>query len=305
MLITNAELEALRTSFRTEFDKGLAMAGQQYGLIASTVPSTSRSNTYGWLGDWPEMIEWVGPRQVKSMAEGSYNVVNKKWEATVGVKVDDLEDNNLGHYATRFQASGQSVKEHPDKLIFALLKDGFNQLCSDGQNFFDDDHPVNAEHDGSGANTSVSNMKVDVGYAAAPWFILDTSRPLKPLIFQQRKKPTFVAMDKPNDEGRFTIDEVRYGVDSRDNAGFGYWQMAFGCKCELTHDNVWHALLAMAALKGDGNRPLNIDGKVIVIHPTLQRQAHNIFKKETLTGGSGEGNELFGRLNIIQSGFLV
>jgi phage major head subunit gpT-like protein len=60
------------------------------------------------------------------------------------------------------------------------------------------------------------------------WFLFDTSRAIKPLIFQQRKKPEFVSMDSSTDQNVFMKKQFLYGVDCRDNAGFGLWQMAFG-----------------------------------------------------------------------------
>ena len=60
------------------------------------------------------------------------------------------------------------------------------------------------------------------------WFLFDTSRAIKPLIFQQRKKPEFVSMDATNDQNVFMKKQYIYGVDCRDNAGFGLWQLAYG-----------------------------------------------------------------------------
>jgi len=60
------------------------------------------------------------------------------------------------------------------------------------------------------------------------WFLLDVSKPIKPLIFQQRKRPEFVAKDRPDDDTVFMKKEYLYGVDSRDNAGYGLWQLAYG-----------------------------------------------------------------------------
>ncbi|MCL6612623.1 MAG: Mu-like prophage major head subunit gpT family protein [Peptococcaceae bacterium] len=60
------------------------------------------------------------------------------------------------------------------------------------------------------------------------WFLLDTTKPVKPLIFQQRKKPEFIALDNPNDQNVFLRKEFLYGVDCRDNAGYGLWQLAYG-----------------------------------------------------------------------------
>jgi phage major head subunit gpT-like protein len=36
--------------------------------IAMTVPSVSKDESYGWLGQFPSMREWIGPRQVKNLA---------------------------------------------------------------------------------------------------------------------------------------------------------------------------------------------------------------------------------------------
>ncbi len=59
------------------------------------------------------------------------------------------------------------------------------------------------------------------------WYLLDVSRPIKPLILQINKKIDFTAMDNPNDENVFMRAAFRYGIDSEDNAGYGLWQLAY------------------------------------------------------------------------------
>ena len=59
------------------------------------------------------------------------------------------------------------------------------------------------------------------------WYLMDTSRPLKPLVLQINKPIEFTAMDKADDEAVFTRAEFRYGLDSEDNAGYGLWQLAY------------------------------------------------------------------------------
>lgn len=61
---------------------------------------------------------------------------------------------------------------------------------------------------------------------ANAWYLLDVSRPLKPIILQKNKEIKFVAMDKEDDENVFMRDKFRYGVDSRCNVGYGLWQLA-------------------------------------------------------------------------------
>jgi len=60
------------------------------------------------------------------------------------------------------------------------------------------------------------------------WFLLSTSRPIKPLIYQQRKKAKFVSKTAETDDNVFFSNKFIYGADSRGNAGFGFWEMAFG-----------------------------------------------------------------------------
>lgn len=60
------------------------------------------------------------------------------------------------------------------------------------------------------------------------WYLLDTTKALKPLIFQSRKAPEFVALTDNKDANVFMRKEFLYGVDMRCNVGYGFWQMAYG-----------------------------------------------------------------------------
>ncbi|HDI6128473.1 TPA: Mu-like prophage major head subunit gpT family protein, partial [Escherichia coli] len=60
------------------------------------------------------------------------------------------------------------------------------------------------------------------------WFLFDTSRSVKPLIFQQRKKPVFVEQTDYNSDNVFMRKKFRFGAEARCNGGYGFWQMAFG-----------------------------------------------------------------------------
>lgn len=92
---------------------------------------------------------------------------------------------------------------------------------------------VMAERDRYGA-TNIYQGSAEVlvvpQLAANPtsWFLLDTKKPIRPLIFQRRKAPEFVARDQLTDENVFMRKTFLYGVDSRDNAGYGLWQLAYG-----------------------------------------------------------------------------
>jgi phage major head subunit gpT-like protein len=63
------------------------------------------------------------------------------------------------------------------------------------------------------------------------WFLLDTKRPIKSLILQQRSDVPveFSALDNSTGaEGAFMRDRFYYGVRARYNVGYGLWQTAYG-----------------------------------------------------------------------------
>ena len=306
-IITSAVLNAIRTGFRKNFEDGKTRGMPMFNAVATVVPSSTKSNTYGWLGQWPGFSEWVGERQLKSIKEHGYSITNKDFESTVAVDRNDIEDDNLGVYSPMMDEMGYAASVFPDELVFPLLGAGFTSTCYDGQYFFDTDHPVNAEVDGSGADTSFSNAIIDAGYAGEPWYLLDTSRSLKPLIFQERKGMQFVAMDNPNDEQVFMNKVFRYGVDCRCNVGYGFWQMAIGVKKELTPATLWEAINMFRSFKADGGRPLGL-GKnklTLVVPSSLQELATKINEREQIDdGGVTVSNELKGKFTVLNPDYL-
>lgn len=60
------------------------------------------------------------------------------------------------------------------------------------------------------------------------WCLLDTTKPIKPFIFQNRKPAKFTSKTAPTDDNVFFSKEYVYGTDARGNAGYGMWQMAYG-----------------------------------------------------------------------------
>lgn len=62
------------------------------------------------------------------------------------------------------------------------------------------------------------------------WFLLDTKRPVRGLILQQRSDVPveFNAMESHNSESGFMRDRYLYGVRARYNVGYGLWQAAYG-----------------------------------------------------------------------------
>lgn len=60
------------------------------------------------------------------------------------------------------------------------------------------------------------------------WFLLCTNRYLKPIIFQNREKIKIIPKIREDDDNVFMRKEYIWGIDARYNAGYGFWQMAYG-----------------------------------------------------------------------------
>ncbi|MFM5818197.1 Mu-like prophage major head subunit gpT family protein [Aeromonas sanarellii] len=300
-MITPALLQSLFTGFKKNFEDAKSEAPTQYTKIATVIKSTTKSNTYGWLGKFPSLRKWVGDRVIESMKTHGYQIVNEDFEATVAVDRNDIADDELGIYAPLFAEMGRSAGVHPDELCFGLLGAGFTTPCYDAQYFFDTDHPVYPKADGTGSAELVANLVVDGAYTGEPWFLLDTSRALKPIIFQDRKSPELIAMTKIDDEAVFTRKEFRYGVDCRDAAGFGFWQLAFANKRALTPDNLWDAYSRMREFQADGGRKLGIKPTLLVVPASLEKLATQMLERELESSSS---NELKGKLELVVADYL-
>jgi phage major head subunit gpT-like protein len=280
MEITAPALERLFRGFKTSFQQTFDATEPMWNKVAFLVPSKTSVEDYGWMGEFPGMREWIGSRVLKSIETHSYSIANKTWETSVSVKREKIEDDQFGIYGPMMSEMGRAAAAHPDELIFDLLPKGFETLCYDGQNFFDEDHPV---LDKDGKEASVSNMQAG---AEAPWFLLDTSRAIMPLIYQERRKPEFNTLNDPKtSEHVFKANEYIYGVDARYNVGFSFWQLAFGSKAALTKANFRLARTAMMKLRNDEGRPLNVKPTILVVGPSNADTARDLLQSERLENG--------------------
>ncbi|MFN3440952.1 MAG: Mu-like prophage major head subunit gpT family protein [Rhizobium rosettiformans] len=285
-VITPALLAAINKGFNTSFQKGFTGYKSMYTSVATIITSTGSEETYGWLGDIPKLREWIGDRHVKGLESKGYSIKNRKFEATIGVKRDDIDDDRLGIYAPRIEMLGQSAAQHPDEIVFELINSAASTGCYDGQNFFDVDHPVGKP----GAVTSVSNFAAGSGEL---WFLADFSRPLKPFIFQKRRDYAFANKEDANSSDHvFMKDEFLYGVDARVAAGFGFWQMAFGSTDTLDAANLREAYTAMTNFTDDEGRKLGIRPTHLVTGSTNYFAARDILMSEMIDSSTNTNRNL-------------
>lgn len=292
MIVNSGTLNTLYTGFSTAFAGGLGATPSHYRQVAQVVSSTTRSNEYGWMGQLPRVREWLGDRVVQNISTSAYTIRNRKFELTVGVKGDDIRDDNIGLYSPLFQELGRSAGAFPDELLFPLFAAGFSTACYDGQYFFDSDHPVLDEN---GVAQSQSNTG---GGSGTAWFLLDTTRMMRPFIYQERKSMSqLIRKDQEDDEKVFDKDEFVYGTDGRCNVGYGFWQLAFGSKVTLDASGYEAARSAMTGRKGDYGRPLGITPNLLVVPSTLEGAGRRLLKSQV--DAAGASNPWFGSAELL------
>ncbi|MBD8556350.1 Mu-like prophage major head subunit gpT family protein [Rhizobium sp. CFBP 8762] len=281
MLINDPNLELVAKGFQTVYNEAFDATVTHKDTIAMVVGSTAAEENYGWLGQFPALREWIGDRHVKELSSHGFKISNRKFESTVRVKADDIADDRYGVYKPMFSEMGRVARQHPDTMIFELLAKGFETDCYDGQNFFDSDH-AGDKNKLDGTATSVSNMQQGKG---SPWFLLDLSKAVKPIIWQEREKYQFKSLNNPNDTHVFMRDEFIYGIKARVNCGFGLWQLAFGSRAELNAANYAAARKAMMNFAGDQGQLLGIMPTHLVVPGNLESDARSLLKADQ-TGGT-------------------
>lgn len=287
-------LKFLDTQFSAAFRQGLEMATEDYLRLATVIPSQTATNTYAWMHSFPRMREWIGDREVQGLDNAeAYVLENKEWELTIGIPRKAIEDDQFGMYLPVAQEMGFEAKTHKTELVMNLLNNGQEAAnkCYDGKPFFSTTHQV------KGAN--VSNYTAGANPA---WYLLATKRPLKPLIFQNRREVELVSKNSTNDDNVFWEKLAVWGQDGRYVGGYGFWQLAYKSKAELTEENLAAARAAMRKLTDDKGRKLNIRPDLLVVGPDLETKAKKIIHLQTIATG-GE-NVMRNEFELMVSNFI-
>lgn len=296
MNVNGAALNAIFLSLSKIFNQTFTEVPVEYTAIAMVVPSNGAYVDYRWLANFPQMKEWIGKKHITKLAEYDYVIRNKDFAATIEVRRNDIEDDQLGIYTPQAQSAAWSAKQHPDELVFDAVNNAFTAKCYDGQPMISTSHKVgktNISNKGTKKLSIETLAKAQASFGAArtamrkfkdesgrplnvtpnvllvpaaledianalmtvdrledgkpnpykgtakvqvsarltddnAWFLLDTTKLIKPFVYQVRKKPVFVqqtSMDSPN---VFMEGVFYFGAEARGASGYGFWQTVYG-----------------------------------------------------------------------------
>jgi len=143
MLVTKAAIQQLQVGFSSLYREGWNITTPKLAALATKVPSTTRTNTYGWMGRLLKMRKWDGPRVIQNLNTFAYQLENEPYELTVGVDRDDIEDDQLGVYNPLFEELGRNGVKWPDQVLKTALQAGTTNLGFDGVAMFSTAHTLN------------------------------------------------------------------------------------------------------------------------------------------------------------------
>ena len=161
MIITTATIQALQTSFDSSFRAGWSDSALSTPAYSTVVPSTVRTNTYGWMARLPAMRQWVGARVIQNLTNYDYTLTNLPYELTIGVDRDDIADDQLGVYSPLFEELGRAARRLQDDRVIDALVAGTVDNGFDATPFFDNAHPA------LGVGAAIDNLFAGTALTAA------------------------------------------------------------------------------------------------------------------------------------------
>ena len=170
---TGLSVSGLRSEFFQRYD-----ATQTYFADLSTrIPSTKDKENYKWLGSISRMREFGTGRLARGVRTESYDVENLKYESTLEIDRDEIDDDQTGQIRVRVQELAVRAATHKDYLISQLLINGATAgfLSYDAVTYF------NAAHI-SGASGSQSNLLAPAATAPTSPTTAEFSKALKAAI---------------------------------------------------------------------------------------------------------------------------
>lgn len=240
MDINTNVIDAIYQNLRKDFEKGISEGKTIADPLYSTVPSTSNANVYSWLGHIPGYKEWFAgqPRVMRNVETFGYTVANRKFENTITIPVDHVNDNQLNQYAPVARNIGALGKLVPDELVFDLFNNGFTTtLAYDGLPWFSDSHLIGLSTVDNKRTAVLSDTALEEAIRSLMSFKvkpdkLSTARPLNPVA----SKLILLVPPALNTtaEKLVTLQKNAYGADN-----YLYKKAEVLCSSWLTSETAW------------------------------------------------------------------
>lgn len=174
--MTSGIVRDLYTNVKTTWDLALQNfpISDAYKLWCEFERSNTDTERYDFTDQLGTMLEFLDERQLRDFGFREYSLGNRKWESSVKVKREEVEDDQYGMIRRRIQGLARRAQIHRDVLATSLINNGTasttHGACFDGQPFFSASHSwTNSEYTTAQSNirTGTNTGKLDITYAAA------------------------------------------------------------------------------------------------------------------------------------------
>jgi phage major head subunit gpT-like protein len=260
---------AVNAAFKTVLQGSQA---SQSAAFTTEVSMSTKRLEFPIAGTVGPLREWKGSRIIQSIIRDAYEIVAKKFEKTISIPVEDEEDDNLDVYMPAIRMLAYQTGAWKDQQVFKALEQNGNGY--DKVPFFSTTH----QEGGLNASNYVAG-------ASPAWYLFDTTKPIKPVIWGNRVPPKVTPRTSDSDTHVFDKDEYLWGVRARGGSGYGLWQGARKQKTALDAPNFEAAVTAMRSRVDEEGETLDITPNLLVVPPALEFDAQRLFGRNILTTG--------------------
>lgn len=294
--VSAAVLAAIFENCGTAFAKGFESYEAFYKKLCMELPSASKKETIAWLGLFPNLVEWIGEREMENLGVYAYELEAVKYAKGIPIKRTDIADDQISLFGPMMEEFGRAAAAHPDYLLAAVMAAGWAAACYDGSYFFATDHAYTTM---AGAASTQANTD---GGASTAWYLLDLSRRVRPFIFLNREPLSFTEMNQPTDESVFMKDEWRVGAQARYALGYGLYQTAWASKQTLNATYYAAGRVGLASMKDDKGRSVLARGTHLVVPPSLEAAGRALLINER--DAAGASNPWFNTAELVVNPYL-
>ena len=179
--ITPQTIRDLRVAINMGLTKGRGMARPFWPRFAAKVSANTKHVSLPLHAATAKLRRWDGERKVVGGKAYDYRVTPDRFELTLGIPVEEIEDDNIGAWQHTIQDMGVQIELWPDDLVAAVLLAGESGLGFDGLAFFANTHSLKSGTTIDNLFTSTSLTKANVAAVIAEMkgWVGEDGRPLR------------------------------------------------------------------------------------------------------------------------------
>lgn len=254
MDVNRANLDNLFKTFSTAWQQGIEdnnVMLEQAKAFCTEFPSTTASNFYAWLSKVPGFRKWVGDRVYNNVASKRHEVVNVKYEDSISLTQDDLEDDQYGVYTPIIKMMGIAWLQLQRDLILQcftsrVVSTAPEDLCFTGYPLASDSHLYGANTIDNKSTTALSKTEFEAACLAASAWKYEDGSLVKPnfthlLVGEKLRSTAF---------GIVVAEEISDGAGGNiNNPNKGKCQLVILPELAGTYDDYWFLVDASKPVK--------------------------------------------------------